>query len=183
MQDSCSATIGSWYHILLGHCGQQKLYDTVRARFHASNLQKACIHTVNWCPHKCQLNKNYGHLPPQIAGLFPWKTVAVDLIGPWKVKINQIELEFRALTCINPVSNVVEAIWIKDKTSQHIAEQFENCWLSRYPRPLKCIHHKGGEFIGWNFQELLTQFGIKSKPTTVKNPQSNAACQRICTKP
>ena len=126
-----------------------------------------------------QSNRSYGHLPPRIAGLFPWETVAVDLIGPWKIKINRIELEFRALTCIDPVSNVVEAIRIKDKTSEHVAEQFANCWLSRYPRPLKCVHDNGGEFIGWNFQELLTRYGIKSKPTTVKNPQSNAACERM----
>ena len=36
-----------WYHLVLGHCGQQRLYNTVRARFHAPNLQKACIETVN----------------------------------------------------------------------------------------------------------------------------------------
>ena len=88
-------------------------------------------------------------------------------------------MEFRALTCIDPVSNIVEAIRIKDKTSKHIAEQSANCLLSRYPRPLKCIHDNGGEFIGWNFQELLSQYGIKSKPTSVKNPQSNAACKRM----
>ena len=55
-----------WYHLVLGHCGQQRLYHTVRACFHADNLQ---------CPKKCQINKesnkNYGHLPPRVAGLFP----------------------------------------------------------------------------------------------------------------
>ena len=173
----------TWYHLILGHCGQQRLYDTVRARFSADNLQKLCIETVNKCPKRCQFNKqsnrSYGHLPPRTAGLLPWETVAVDLIGPWKVKINQINLEFHALTCIDPVSNVVEAIRIRNKTSEHIAEQFRNCWLSRYPRPVKCIHDNGGEFIGWNFQEMLTRAGIRSKPTTVKNPQSNAVCERM----
>ena len=171
----------TWYHLILGHCGQQRLYNTVRARFHAENLQKKCIEIVNKCPKKCQFNKqsnrSYGHLPPRIAALLPWETVAVDLIGPWKIKVNQIELEFHALTCIDPVSNVIEAIRIRNKTSEHVAEQFRNCWLSRYPRPLKCIHDNGGEFIGWNFQEMLTRAGIRSKPTSVKNPQSNAVCE------
>ena len=45
--------------------------------------------------------------------------------------------------------------------------------------PLKCIHDNGGEFIGWNFQEMLTRVGIRSKPTSVKNPQSNAVCKRM----
>ena len=44
---------------------------------------------------------------------------------------------------------------------------------------MKCIHDNGGKFIGWNFQELLTRYGIKSRPTTVKNPQSNMACERM----
>ena len=78
---------------------------------------------------KKQINKNYKHLPPQEAGLFPWETVAVHLIGPWKVEINKIKLEFRAMTFIDPVSNKVEAIRIKGKTSEHIAEQFANCWF------------------------------------------------------
>ena len=143
----------TWYHLVLGHCGQQRLYNTVCTRFHANNLQRACcIETVNRCPKNCQLNKqsnkNYGHLPPRTAGLFPWETVAVNLIGLWKVKVNQIELEFHMLTCIDPVSNVVEAIRIQNKTSEHIAEQFKNCWLARYPCPIKCIHDNGGEFIG-----------------------------------
>ena len=69
-----------------------------------------------------QSNKSYGHLPPRVAGLFPWETVAVNLIGPWKIKVDKIELKFRALTCIDPVSNIVEVIRIKDKTSEHIAE-------------------------------------------------------------
>ena len=28
--------------------------------------------------------------------------VALDLIGPWKVSVNKTELEFKALTCIDP---------------------------------------------------------------------------------
>ena len=70
-------------------------------------------------------------------------------------------------------------IRINSKSSSHVSEQFANCWLSRYPRANRCIHNNGGEFIGHEFQRLLNQFGIKSVPTTVKNPQSNASCERL----
>jgi len=123
--------------------------------------------------------KEYGHLPPRVAGVFPWRTVAVDLIGPWKIEINGKELEFNALTCIDPVTNLVEIIRIKNKTSRHVANQFANAWLSKYPRPVECIHDNGGEFIGYEFRAQLNQFGIKSKATTVKNPQANAVCERM----
>jgi hypothetical protein len=40
----------------------------------------------------CQRQKlpglQYAHLPPQEAALVPWEEVALDLIGPWKVKVN-----------------------------------------------------------------------------------------------
>ena len=44
---------------------------------------------------------------------------------------------------------------------------------------LQCIHDNGGEFTGHEFQTLLQQQGISDKPTTVKNPQANAICERM----
>lgn len=34
-------------------------------------------------------------------------------------------------------------------------------------------YDKGGEFIGWSFQQLLTSFQVKNVTVTVKNQQSN----------
>ena len=84
-----------------------------------------------------------------------------------------------AITCIDPVTNLVELICINNKTSPHVSNQFKNCWLSRYPRCNQCVHDNGGKFIGWPFQLLLARFGIKNVTTTVKNPQSNAICERM----
>ena len=52
-------------------------------------------------------------------------------------------------------------------------------WLARYPTPRKCIHDQGGEFLGYPFQQMLTSHGIQSRPTTAKNPQANAICERM----
>ena len=109
----------------------------------------------------------------------PWDAVAVDLIGPWTIKIDEQDIEFNALTCIDPVTNLVEMIRLERKTASHVSQQFANVWLSRYPRPNKCIHDNGGEFIGWEFQHFLQQVGIEDKPTTSRNPQANAVCERM----
>jgi len=53
------------------------------------------------------------------------------------------------------------------------------CWLCRYLRPMRCVHDKGGEFIGAEFQWLLEMFSIKDVCSTSKNPQSNAICERM----
>jgi transposase InsO family protein len=37
----------------------------------------------------------------------------------------------------------------------------------------------GGKFIGQGFQQVLECKHIKDIPTTVKNPQANAICERM----
>ena len=64
-------------------------------------------------------------------------------------------------------------------TSAHVALQFSNCWLSRYPRPVKVIYDQGKEFVEYHFSTLLENHGIKGVPITVKNPQSNAIVERM----
>jgi transposase InsO family protein len=169
-----------WYHVTLGHCGTNRLYDTLRAHFVYPKLKERC---VGYVCQTCQMNKligpGYGELPPREAPLLPWNEVAVDLIGPWTMDIQGEQIKFDALTCIDTVTNLVELILIDNRTANHVAQQFENCWLSRYPRPNRCIHDNGGEFIGMKFQELLQQAGIIDVPTTSYNPQANAICERM----
>ncbi len=109
----------------------------------------------------------------------PWKDVAIDLIGPWKVKVNGQQVEFNALTCIDMASNLVELIRVENKTAKHIRDKFTQSWLCQYPRLVQCLHDKGGEFIEQNFQWLLEIFSIKDVCSTSKNLQSNAICERM----
>eukprot|EP00980_Cylindrotheca_fusiformis_P014984 scaffold4112_cov60-Cylindrotheca_fusiformis.AAC.2 len=150
-----------WFHSVLGHAGETRVYDTIRARYHHPRL------------------KRVGELPERDIDATPWQEVHVDLIGPWKVEVNDLEVEFNALTCIDPVSNLTELIRIENKTADHIARKFEQCWLARYPWPEVCVHDNGGEFIGWEFQQLLERCAIRDQPTTSRNPQSNAICEHM----
>ena len=51
-------------------------------------------------------------------------------------------------------------------------------WFCRYPRCSEIIYDNGSEFK-LHFQSLCDTFGLKRKPTTVKNPQANAILERI----
>ena len=44
MPESLVPDLLKWYHLVLGHCGNQRLCDTVKARFFALNLQLSLIH-------------------------------------------------------------------------------------------------------------------------------------------
>ena len=102
-----------------------------------------------------------------------WDEVAVNLIGLWEIKVKNWMFTFNALTCIDPVTNLVELIRIWNKSAAHVAQQFENCWLLRYPSPNRCIFDKDGEFTGEAFQQISMKYTINTVGITTKNPQAN----------
>ena len=131
------------------------------------------------CQRYKAVGQGYGQLAPREAPLAPWTEVAVDLIGPWTINVAGQDVTFDALTCIDTVTNLTELCRINNKTAGHVGMKFENEWLSRYPRPLRCVHDNGGEFIGYDFQRVLQRNHIEDSPTTIKNPQANAICERM----
>ena len=62
---------------------------------------------------------------------------------------------------------------IFDKSSDRIARLVNKIWLCRYPRCRYLIYDNGSEFK-LHFETLCDSYGIKRKPTTIKNPQGNA---------
>ncbi len=100
-----------------------------------------------------------------------------------------------ALTMINPASSWFEIVvlpvvtWLHrqtvngkellpakeifDKTLNCIAKLVNKTWLCRYPWCRYLIYNNWSEFK-LHFEYLCKSYGIKRKPTTVKNLQANA---------
>jgi transposase InsO family protein len=172
-----------WYHAALMHSGEVRTLRAISRYFYSFKLKDRVHDYVSHCDD-CQRNKSagagYGELPPRNDVSIPWEEVAVDLIGPWNINIPGLGvISIRALTIIDTCSGLAEIIRIPDKYSATMAHLFDVQWLSRYPRPLRCIHDPGTEFVGPEFQTLLVHLGIQPVPSTVKNPQSNAICERL----
>ena len=167
------------FHTVLGHAGKTRVYNILQRTYHHPRLNKTIdAMTCDVCLRNKQNGQGYGMLPQRLAPIAPWGKVHVDLIGPWKVRINNnIELEFLALTCIDPLLNLTELARVNNKTSAHVSLMFNNIWLSCYPKPMFCVHDNGGEFIGWEFQTLLENTEIEDKPKTSKNSTANAICE------
>ena len=83
------------------------------------------------------------------------------------------------LTIVDYATGYPELVPIHNKTSEHVAKRLDMTWFCRCPRCKEITHDNGGEFIGEPFQEMLHSYGIKSTPTTVKNPQANAIVERL----
>lgn len=180
--DNLLSKLVTWYHVFLNHIGASRLHDTIGINFSHPQLLRECRKQTRSCD-ACQRYKppgrGYAHTPARQALAAPFHEVAVDLIGPWKVTVNGQELVFNALTAIDTVTNLPEIIRVENKTAEHVARQFELSWLARYPRPMRVVYDQGGEFKGRGFKAMLNLHGIKPVPTTVKNPQANAICERM----
>ena len=65
-----------------------------------------------------------------------------------------------------------------DKSSFMISNLVNKCWFSRYPRCKYVIYDNGSEFK-LHFEDLCESYGLKRKPTSIRNPQANAILERV----
>jgi hypothetical protein len=59
-----------------------------------------------------------------------------------------------------------------------ISTLVKRTWFSRYPRCQHIIYDNRSEFK-LHFEALCDSYGIKHKPTSVKNPQANAILEQV----
>jgi hypothetical protein len=67
---------------------------------------------------------------------------------------------------------------IFNKTSTQISNLVYKCWFSRYPCCTYMIYNSVSEFK-LHFRALCKTYGIKRKPTSIKNPTANAILEHI----
>ena len=182
LPDELLETAIRWYHLALGHIGQNRLYDSMAIHLYHPDLKNRVEDIVSRC-HSCQINKQvgrtHGEAPPREALGTPWREVAVDSIGPWTLEVLGHEMQFKALTIIDTVTNLVEIVRLDNSSAANAALKFQNTWLARYPKPMQCIYDQGTEFTGYRFQQMLAQNGIRRQPISTKNPQANSICERM----
>jgi hypothetical protein len=90
----------------------------------------------------------------------------------WTVKSHGQECKCVAFTSMDTVTNCPELMRVNNKTSLHLAQQFENSWLSRCPRPMPCTCHQGSKSTGLDFQAMLDDCNIQRRPIAVKKSTS-----------
>ena len=122
-----------WFHLVTGHPGEKRLEMTLKARYYHPEIRHEVLRfKCDACQRHKLPGKGYGLLPKRELRIAPWEEVTVDLFGPWHIKVNRREVEFKALTCIDTASNLVELICVDNKTSEHIKNKFMQSWFTRY---------------------------------------------------
>ncbi len=102
--------------------------------------------TCEICLRYKQLAWCYSKFPFKIPPLGLWNEVAFDLIGPKTLQVQDQPYIFCAVSCIDPVTNLSQVIYIESNEFDHLlpsSHLFANCWLScHYPRPDCCVRDK-----------------------------------------
>ena len=75
---------------------------------------------------------------------------------------------------IDPTTGCLEMAQIPNKTAAEIADITEKTWFTRYPLPQRIVFDRGIEFMTEFAKMCHNDYGLKRKPITTRNPQSNA---------
>ncbi len=104
----------------------------------------------------------------------PFKKVHIDCTEPWTVWVKSdvtVELsqfKLHILTMVDAATNWLELATIPTANSRSCTKHVDLCWLCHYSCSNTVGPDNGNEFMGEEFQELLTCYNIESKPITVK---------------
>ncbi len=101
----------------------------------------------------------------------------IDPTSSW-FKVVELPTITRLMTrTVNGKEKVIEEE-IFDKSSDQISRLVDKIWLCRYLQCQYLIYDNWLEFK-LHFETLCDSYGIKRKPTTIKNPQANAICEPV----
>lgn len=138
-------------------------------------IQAEVINCMDCQQYKIKASWRYGHLTHNNRECtIPWTDIHANLIGLWSIDMKYPDgtthpKEITALTVINIATQWNKIIPTIIISSFYIAKQFDTNYFYRYPRPKRVIFDTGGEFTGFEFQEILRSYSAKPVPTIVKN--------------
>ena len=132
------------------------------------------------CQRAKTTNQKYGKLPKKQAETNTWDTLSIDLTGPYTIpQRGKNPLKLWCLTMIDPATGWFDMAQIPNKTAAEIADITEQTWFTRYPLPHQIAFDCGTEFKAEFAKMCHNDYGLKRKPITTRNPQSNAIIERI----
>lgn len=160
------------------HPGISKFYNTLKCLVVWKALKADVTSFVESC-HLCHISKhktkNYGFTTKQINSSLPWRSIGLDIKGPYQIN-NQ---NHYCLTIIDHSTRWCELIGITALSAEATVDAFEQNWLCRYPRPSIVITDNGTNFISDDFRILLKGYGIVHAPIPAYHPQANGITERI----
>ncbi len=132
----------------------------------------------------------------------------MELIGPYTLKgKDRTQIDFMCVTMIDPATSWFEIVELPisqqeldipkgtkrqlgkdthiqskqpyfDQTSATVGTMINRTWFSPYPHNQYIVYNNGSKFK-LHFETLCDSYGLKRKPTSARNPQTNAILKRV----
>ena len=80
---------------------------------------------------------------------------------------------------INPATGSFDMAQIPNKKAADISDITKKTWFTRYPLPQRIVFDRGTKFMAEFSKIYHNDYGLKRKPITTSNPQSNAIIKSI----
>ena len=167
-------------HDNLAHAGFDRLYSTVRRRFHWPKLYVDTHQYVATCVI-CQQSKRQIH--PNTAPLHSLPIVDVmsrlhiDILGPISPATKE---GYRyILICIDSLSGWPEAIPLVNQEASVVAKALYENVFTRYGSPRTLLSDRGQNFMSALVSELCKLFNVHKTFTSSYHAQTNSKAERI----
>eukprot|EP00804_Cyclotella_cryptica_P014853 CCRYP_021235-RA/>CCRYP_021235-RA protein AED:0.36 eAED:0.38 QI:0/0/0/1/0/0/2/0/404 len=149
-------------------------------------------------------------MPTKLVITNPWEALCVDLIGPYTLNgKDKTQIDFICITMIDPTTSWFKIVKLPvsqlheldipmgtkgqrnkdthiqakqsyfDKSSAKLDNIINRTWCSCYPTSQYAIYNNGSEFK-LHFETLCHSYGLKHKPTSVRNLQANETLELVC---
>ena len=174
-----------WVHLNYSHPGITRMVNTLQTKFFWKTLLKDVKKYCKSCLvcAKGKINtKQYGKLTATTvqSTLRPFGVIAIDLQGPFPVNISKTGEDYKyLLTIIDIHSRWVELIPLSSQKSVDIAQEVNEWWFCRYPRPRVLLSDQGPNLKGKPFAELLNSYGVQHHFTTTYMATANSIVERL----
>ena len=99
--------------------------------------------------------------------------------GLWTAHVNNKDVEFHALTLIDPFASWIEIAPTKTKKTPCTRDLISNHWFRQHPRPSRFVFDQGSEFDNSWSCASLRRWCTKPEPIAVKNPRANAVVEHL----
>lgn len=104
-----------------------------------------------------------------------FEMVAVDIVGPFVPSEDNYKY---VLTIQDHLTTWLEAVPLKDQTSETIAKALLETWISRYSVPRHILSDQGLNFCSSLIEQLCKLLGVKKVRTTAYHPAGNGSLER-----
>lgn len=167
----------SHYHLLAGHSGQRRMYDTMRRDYYWPHMANDVAEIINQC-QSCARNRGHVKLQRQLQ-LFPasgpLEFVALDILGPLP-KTKKENLYVVVMT--DRYSKLTRDIPTSSITTTAVKYIFSEHWINPHGIPAFVLTDNGTLLVSKFFATLCTHLGLKQLTTTAYHPQTNGQVER-----